>query len=236
MRVNAPASLVDSLINLVARRAQGSNYTLQIPTALKSGQYLMRSVLSSVQLALWFLRLTSSSRHEIIALHGAEKSWGGNIDEGADGSQHYMQCLQLDVQSDGSDFPSDDYMVAFPGAYKKDDPGLHLNIWWPLPLKNEYIVCLCCGRCDFLPDSHCQIPGPKLWNGGSSSGSGAGSDSDSSSTPSSSSGSESESESESEDTTGSEAPEAVNNGSLDLAGSKKFKKCGLVKKHRMGKH
>lgn len=51
-----------------------------------------------------------------------------------------MECLQLDVQSDGTDFPSDDYMVAFPGAYRKDDPGLLINIWDPVPLASDYVV------------------------------------------------------------------------------------------------
>lgn len=62
------------------------------------------------------------------------------IDSDATGSQHYMNCMQLDVQSDGTDFPANEYMVAFPGAYKKDDPGIKIDIWWPLPLAEDYQV------------------------------------------------------------------------------------------------
>lgn len=51
-----------------------------------------------------------------------------------------MNCMQLDVQSDGTDFPSDEYLVSFPGAYSKDDPGLLIDIWWPRPLASSYIV------------------------------------------------------------------------------------------------
>lgn len=74
------------------------------------------------------------------------------------GAQCWMECLQVDVQSDGEDFPSKQDMVSFPGmqhfictlgdlitskregAYDSDDPGLLIDIWSPGPLKDDYIV------------------------------------------------------------------------------------------------
>lgn len=40
-----------------------------------------------------------------------------------------MQCLQFDVQSDGDAFPDENQLVAFPGAYSEDEPGLNTDVW-----------------------------------------------------------------------------------------------------------
>lgn len=52
-------------------------------------------------------------RHEIIALHAAFQY---------PGAQFYPGCHQLEITGSGSTAPSD--LVAFPGAYASDDPGV----------------------------------------------------------------------------------------------------------------
>ncbi|KAK1753295.1 glycoside hydrolase [Echria macrotheca] len=60
-------------------------------------------------------------RAEMIALHGA-----GNYP----GAQFYMECAQLNiVGGTGSKTPS---TVSFPGAYSGSDPGVKINIYWPV--------------------------------------------------------------------------------------------------------
>lgn len=39
--------------------------------------------------------------------------------------QHYPNCAQLTVTGDGDDFPEDDYLVSFPGAYSNDGKSGH---------------------------------------------------------------------------------------------------------------
>ena len=85
-------------------------YNYTIPACLKPGFYLVR--------------------HEILALHSA---WA----EG--GAQFYPSCHQLQVSGDGGVVPSEG-PVSFPGAYKKDDPGVFYSQYNQLPY---------------------QIPGPK---------------------------------------------------------------------------
>ena len=52
-------------------------------------------------------------RHEIIALHAAFQY---------PGAQFYPGCHQLEITGSGTTAPSD--LVAFPGAYASDDPGV----------------------------------------------------------------------------------------------------------------
>lgn len=85
-----------------------------------------------------------------------------------------MQCIQFNVQSSGEAFPLEEEMVSFPGAYETDDPGLVLNIWWPLPLK-EYSVRVfdfvrLARSCRLLAST--QIPGPPVWTPDADSNSG----------------------------------------------------------------
>jgi len=47
------------------------------------------------------------------------------------GAQFYISCAQLKVTGGGSTEPSQ--KVAFPGAYKASDPGIQININWPIP-------------------------------------------------------------------------------------------------------
>jgi hypothetical protein len=61
-------------------------------------------------------------RVEHIALHSAGS---------AGGAQSYISCAQLTVTGGGSKTPTN--LVAFPGAYKPTDPGLLINIYYPVP-------------------------------------------------------------------------------------------------------
>ncbi|KAF2751738.1 lytic polysaccharide monooxygenase [Sporormia fimetaria CBS 119925] len=74
-------------------------------------------------------------RVEHIALHSAGS---------AGGAQLYISCGQLNVQNGGSGNPSP--LVSFPGAYRATDPGLMINIYWPIPQS-------------YTP------PGPRPWTG-----------------------------------------------------------------------
>lgn len=65
-------------------------------------------------------------RAEHIALHTAGSEGG---------AQFYVSCAQLSVTGGGSTEPSD--KVGFPGAYSASDPGILININYPIP--TEYI-------------------------------------------------------------------------------------------------
>ncbi|PGG95808.1 hypothetical protein AJ79_09868 [Helicocarpus griseus UAMH5409] len=74
-------------------------------------------------------------RVEHTALHGASE---------AGGAQFYISCAQINVTGGGNGSPGP--LVAFPGAYSPTDPGLMINIYYPVP--TEYI-----------------LPGPEVWTG-----------------------------------------------------------------------
>jgi hypothetical protein len=74
-------------------------------------------------------------RVEHIALHSAST---------VGGAQFYISCAQLKVQNGGSGSPTP--LVAFPGAYNANDPGIKLNIYYPVPTS-------------YTP------PGPAVWSG-----------------------------------------------------------------------
>jgi hypothetical protein len=50
-----------------------------------------------------------------------------------------VQCHQFQITGTGTDFPDDEYLVAIPGAYKAEDPGLLINID-PAPYASAYII------------------------------------------------------------------------------------------------
>ncbi|KAI1386966.1 lytic polysaccharide monooxygenase [Hypoxylon trugodes] len=75
-------------------------------------------------------------RHEVINLEAS--------------MQFYPECAQLEVTGDGKDFPSDDYLVSFPGAYSPDDPGLKVAGELYNPKIGHSIY-------------NYTIPGPKVW-------------------------------------------------------------------------
>ncbi|KIM19736.1 glycoside hydrolase family 61 protein [Serendipita vermifera MAFF 305830] len=74
-------------------------------------------------------------RVEHIAVHSAGSSGG---------AQFYISCAQLKVTGGGSASPGP--LVAFPGAYKATDPGILINIYYPVPTS-------------YTP------PGPSVWSG-----------------------------------------------------------------------
>ncbi|KIM28931.1 glycoside hydrolase family 61 protein [Serendipita vermifera MAFF 305830] len=74
-------------------------------------------------------------RVEHIALHSAGSSGG---------AQFYISCAQLKVTGGGSASPSP--LVALPGAYSASDPGILINIYYPVPTS-------------YTP------PGPAVWSG-----------------------------------------------------------------------
>ncbi|RDL34556.1 uncharacterized protein BP5553_07684 [Venustampulla echinocandica] len=74
-------------------------------------------------------------RVEHTALHSASS---------AGGAQFYISCGQINVTGGGNGNPTG--LVAFPGAYKATDPGLMINIYYPVP--TSY-----------------QLAGPAVWSG-----------------------------------------------------------------------
>jgi len=61
-------------------------------------------------------------RNEHIALHTAGTKGG---------AQFYLSCAQIEVTGGGSKAPTN--LVAFPGAYSATDPGILININYPIP-------------------------------------------------------------------------------------------------------
>ncbi|KAL2856537.1 glycoside hydrolase [Aspergillus pseudoustus] len=74
-------------------------------------------------------------RVEHIALHSAGTEGG---------AQFYISCGQISVSGGGSGSPGP--LVALPGAYDATDPGLLINIYYPVPT-------------EYTP------PGPAVWSG-----------------------------------------------------------------------
>jgi hypothetical protein len=60
-------------------------------------------------------------RFEHIGLHVAQS---------VNGAQFYISCGQISVTGGGSGTPSP--LVAFPGAYTPEDPGLLIDIYYPV--------------------------------------------------------------------------------------------------------
>ncbi|KFY08949.1 hypothetical protein V492_05760 [Pseudogymnoascus sp. VKM F-4246] len=75
------------------------------------------------------------ARIEHIGLHAASQ---------ANGAQFYLSCGQITVTGGGSGSPSP--LVAFPGAYSATDPGILIQIYYPVPTSYT-------------------IPGPAVWSG-----------------------------------------------------------------------
>ncbi|KAF2198091.1 hypothetical protein GQ43DRAFT_379521 [Delitschia confertaspora ATCC 74209] len=74
-------------------------------------------------------------RVEHIALHSA-----GSVG----GAQFYISCAQVTVTGGGNGSPGP--LVSFPGAYNANDPGIKINIYYPVPTS-------------YTP------PGPRPWKG-----------------------------------------------------------------------
>ncbi|KFX87118.1 hypothetical protein V490_08528 [Pseudogymnoascus sp. VKM F-3557] len=75
------------------------------------------------------------ARIEHIGLHAASQ---------ANGAQFYLSCGQITVTGGGSGTPGP--LVSFPGAYSATDPGILIQIYYPVPTSYT-------------------IPGPAVWSG-----------------------------------------------------------------------
>jgi len=69
---------------------------------------------------------------------------GLHVAQGSSGAQFYISCAQINVVGSGSGSPSPE--VALPGAYKATDPGILIDIYYPIPTTYT-------------------IPGPAVWKG-----------------------------------------------------------------------
>ena len=69
------------------------------------------------------------ARVEHIALHSASTSGG---------AQFYISCAQISVTGGGNGTPGP--LVAFPGAYKATDPGLLIDIYYPVVCPLPFLV------------------------------------------------------------------------------------------------
>jgi hypothetical protein len=80
-----------------------ASVSVTLPKCLANGEYLLRA--------------------EHIALHSASS---------AGGAQFYISCAQLSVTGGSGTF-SPKNQVSFPGAYSATDPGIMINIYYPVP-------------------------------------------------------------------------------------------------------
>lgn len=94
-----------------------ANFTWTLPADTPPGDYLMRT--------------------EHIALHQAES---------VGGAQFYMECAQLSVTG-GSASATPSPTAEIPGMYKGTDPGIEINIYYPIPQSYDF-------------------PGPAVWPAG----------------------------------------------------------------------
>lgn len=79
--------------------------SIKIPECIADGEYLLRS--------------------EQIGLHLA-------LDRGR--AEFYVSCAQIRVTGGSGTYkPSPFDLLAFPGSYDPNDPGLYINIWHPVP-------------------------------------------------------------------------------------------------------
>jgi len=76
-------------------------------------------------------------RHELIAIHTSNQP------------QWYPECGQLIVTGTGTNAPTSEYLVAFPGAYSMSNPNIDIDIY-----SNA-----------LLPVTNYTMPGPPLWSG-----------------------------------------------------------------------
>lgn len=80
-----------------------ASVNIPIPKCLADGEYLLRA--------------------EHVGLHSAGS---------AGGAQFYISCAQISV-SGGSGTYAPKNEVAFPGAFTATDPGILINIYYPIP-------------------------------------------------------------------------------------------------------
>ncbi|KAJ7919688.1 glycosyl hydrolase family 61-domain-containing protein [Mycena leptocephala] len=83
-----------------AKLDDGSPARVTLPADLKAGNYLLR--------------------YEIVALHTAQS---------VGGAEFYPSCSQLKVTGNGSGAPKESELVSLPGAYKKSDRGILVDVY-----------------------------------------------------------------------------------------------------------
>lgn len=64
--------------------------------------------------------------------------------QSAGAAQFYIACAQVNISGSGGGSPGP--TISLPGGYKASDPGILININWPIPTSYT-------------------IPGPKVWSG-----------------------------------------------------------------------
>jgi hypothetical protein len=96
-KLTTNAFMPDKWANQIAAD-EGHTFTIQLPSDIKSGTYVLRT--------------------ELIALHGNMKNLNST---NLAGPQFYPYCVNIDVIGSGSMQPEG---VTFPGAYKLSDYGL----------------------------------------------------------------------------------------------------------------
>ncbi|TFK73522.1 hypothetical protein BDN72DRAFT_919814 [Pluteus cervinus] len=100
-----------STITFPAQNLAGVTFTL--PKSIPSGQYLIRM--------------------EAIALHSASSYQGDLLTKLSEPkAQFYISCGQINVTGGGSGNPGP--LVAIPGVYTGREPGIMLNIYYPIPV------------------------------------------------------------------------------------------------------
>lgn len=111
-------------------------WTAEIPADIKPGNYVLRHEvffrvpLPQDRFVVWFADL----REQIIALHFVLGHRPG-FEFVPIGPQFYMSCFNVRVTEGGEARPRG---VKFPGAYHRDDPGLHWNVSAPPSVTGPY--------------------------------------------------------------------------------------------------
>jgi hypothetical protein len=83
--------------------AGAKTVSVTVPSCLKDGDYLLRV--------------------QHIGLHSAQQ---------LNGAQFYIACAQITV-SGGTGTYAPKNSVSIPGAFKQSDPGIEIDIWYPVP-------------------------------------------------------------------------------------------------------
>ncbi|KAJ7152035.1 glycosyl hydrolase family 61-domain-containing protein [Mycena filopes] len=109
-----------------------------IPSQLPSGQYLIRIEHIALHVATTFGGAQAREGYLLISPSYAQPTFP---------MQFYIGCSQVQVTNGGTGTPGP--LVAFPGAYTGNEPGILINIYFPIP--TSYIQ-----------------PGPAVWPAGGS--------------------------------------------------------------------
>ncbi|KAF8639088.1 hypothetical protein AX16_010394 [Volvariella volvacea WC 439] len=98
----------------------------EIPAVINGGSSISWPSMGLETVKFTIPRATPSGQYlvriEHIALHSAS-TYGG--------AQFYIACGQINVTGGGNGTPGP--LVAIPGVYTGYEPGILLNIWWPIP-------------------------------------------------------------------------------------------------------